>query len=117
MVLGDGIPSAGPAPETARTHRFDYPTYSRIGARAGGWLLIEHGDAEICETHPGGPEDLVVVVNDSLAFARWHLGQLPWAAALRSGAIEVHGSPALARALPTWNKCVEAPLAQPTPTP
>jgi hypothetical protein len=45
-----------------------------------------------------------VVVNDPLVFARWHMGQLQWRAALRSGAIEVQGSPALARALPTWNR-------------
>ena len=40
----------------------------------------------------------------SLAFARWHIGQIEWSDALRSGAIEVKGSPALARALPTWNR-------------
>jgi hypothetical protein len=45
-----------------------------------------------------------VVVNDPLAFARWHMRQIRWRDALRSGAIEVRGSPALARALPTWNR-------------
>ena len=52
--------------------RFDYPTLSGPGSRS--WLLIERGDAEICEKFPGGEEDLVVVVNDPVAFARWHLG-------------------------------------------
>ena len=33
--------------------RFDYPTLSGPGNR--GWLLIERGDAEICETYPGNP--------------------------------------------------------------
>ena len=93
--------------------RFDYPTYSRTGTRAGGWLLIQHGEAEICEKHPGGDEDLIVVVNDPLAFARWHLGELEWGAALRSRAIEVHGTPALARALPTWNRRVGGPPPEP----
>jgi hypothetical protein len=66
-------------------------------------LLIDRGDAEICEKHPGGEEELIVVVNEPLAFARWHLGQIEWRDALRSGAIEVRGSPTLARALPKWN--------------
>jgi hypothetical protein len=82
--------------------RFDYPTLSRPGSR--NWLLIERGDAEICEKHPGGEEQLVVVVRDPVAFARWHLGEIRWRDALRCGAIEVTGSRALARALPTWHR-------------
>lgn len=82
--------------------RFDYPTLTGPGSRS--WLLIERGDAEICEKYPGGEEHLIVVVNDPVAFARWHLGQLRWGAALRSGAIEVQGPPTLARALPTWHR-------------
>jgi DNA-binding HxlR family transcriptional regulator len=82
--------------------RFDYPTVSGPGSRC--WLLIERGDAEICDRHPGGEEQLVVVVRDPLAFARWHLGEIRWPDALRSGAVEVHGSRALARALPTWHR-------------
>jgi DNA-binding HxlR family transcriptional regulator len=89
-------------PRRRRLVRFDYPTLSGPGRRS--WLLIERGDAEICETYPGGEEDLVVVVNDPLAFARWHLGEIEWGDALRSGAIEVRGSRALARGLPTWHR-------------
>jgi hypothetical protein len=37
------------------------------------------------------------------------MGQIKWAVALRSGAIEVTGSRTLARALPTWNRCGWAP--------
>jgi DNA-binding HxlR family transcriptional regulator len=82
--------------------RFDYPTLSGPGSRS--WLLIERGDAEICETYPGGEENLVVVVNDPVAFARWHLGELRWGEAVRAGAIEVRGTIALTRALPTWHR-------------
>jgi hypothetical protein len=89
-------------PRRRQLVRFDYPTVSGPGSR--GWLLVERGDAEICETYPGGEEDLVVVVHDPLAFARWHLGEIEWSAALRSGAIEVRGSRALARSLPTWRR-------------
>jgi hypothetical protein len=63
--------------------RFDYPTLSGPGSRS--WLLIERSDAEICERYPGGEEHLVVVVHDPVAFARWHLGELSWGEALRSG--------------------------------
>jgi hypothetical protein len=52
--------------------RFDYPTLSGPGRR--GWLLIERGDAELCEKYPGGEEELI----DPMAFARWHLGDLEW---------------------------------------
>ncbi|HZN72326.1 MAG TPA: helix-turn-helix domain-containing protein [Micromonosporaceae bacterium] len=82
--------------------RFDYPTLSGPGSR--NWLLIERGDAEICERHPGGDEHLVVVIRDPVVFARWHLGEIRWRDALRSGAIELNGSPALGRALPTWHR-------------
>ncbi len=85
--------------------RFEYPTLSGPGSR--GWLLIERGDAEICEKYPGGEEDLVVVVNDPVAFARWDLGELKWSDASRSGAIELTGSRELVRAFPTWNRRVE----------
>ncbi|HEX6404945.1 MAG TPA: helix-turn-helix domain-containing protein [Pseudonocardiaceae bacterium] len=100
--------------------RFDYPTLSGPGSRS--WLLIERGDAEICEKYPGGEEDLVVVVNDPVAFARWHLGDIEWSDALRSRAIQVNGSAALARVLPTWStsprkhRCA-ATEHHPAPTP
>ena len=54
--------------------RFDYPTLSGPGSRS--WLLIERGDAEICEKYPGGEEHLIVVVNDPVVFARWHMGEI-----------------------------------------
>lgn len=88
-------------PQRRKLVRFDYPTLSGPGSRS--WLLIERGDAEICEKYPGGEEDLIVVVHDPVAFAHWHLGEMEWGDALRAGAIEVMGSRVLARALPTWH--------------
>jgi DNA-binding HxlR family transcriptional regulator len=82
--------------------RFDYPTLSGPGSRC--WLLVERGDVEVCEKYPGGEERLIVVIRDPVAFARWHLGEIQWGHALRSGAIEVEGATALARALPTWHR-------------
>lgn len=94
--------------------RFDYPMLSGPGRRS--WLLIEHGDAEICEKSPGGEDDLVVVVSDPVAFARWHLGEIEWGDAVRSGAIEVRGPSVLSRALPTWARHPEPVQRQPTLT-
>ncbi len=110
-------------PQSRALIRFDYPTLSGPGSRS--WLLIERGDAEICEKYPGGEEQLVVVVNDPVMFARWHMGDIAWGAALRAGAIELKGSPTLSRALPTWHRDHElgpqplhsADPAEPAPTP
>jgi DNA-binding HxlR family transcriptional regulator len=66
------------------------------------WLLVEHGDAEVCYSDPGGEPDLHVVA-ESMAFVDWHRGALSWAAARRDGRIVVTGLERLARALGTWN--------------
>jgi DNA-binding HxlR family transcriptional regulator len=66
------------------------------------WLLIEHADTEICKTYPGLDEDLYVTA-EAEAFVKWHAGQLTWAAATRSGRIQLHGPTSLVRAFPTWN--------------
>ena len=86
--------------------RFEYPTLSGPGSR--GRLLIQHGDAErSARSTRVGEEELVVVVSDPVAFARWHLGEVEWDDALRSGAITVTGSSTLVRALPTWNRRIQ----------
>jgi hypothetical protein len=51
----------------------------------------------------------VVAIDDPLAFARWHMGRVEWAAALRAGGITVTGPRALRQALPTWNAGPEEP--------
>jgi DNA-binding HxlR family transcriptional regulator len=82
--------------------RFEYPTLAGPGSR--NWLLVERGDAEICEKFPGGDEHLIVVVNDPVVFARWHMGELRWSDALRGGGIALRGQRTLARAFPTWHR-------------
>jgi DNA-binding HxlR family transcriptional regulator len=79
--------------------RFDFtrrPRHERY------WLLIEHGDTEICKTHPGFDEDLFITA-DAEAFVKWHAGQLTWADATRNDRIQLHGLSWLVRAFPTWN--------------
>lgn len=82
------------------TVRFDLVHHDR---RWRVWVLVEQGDAEICSFDPGFGDDVVVTVDDPLAFARWHLGQIDWASAVRSGGLRLDGDAELRRALPTWN--------------
>ena len=81
--------------------RFDF---EYRGKPETSWFLVDRGDAELCAFDPGFGDDLVVVVNDPVVFARWHLGHIDWAAALRSGGITVSGRRDLRRALPRWNR-------------
>jgi hypothetical protein len=80
--------------------RFEFTRHAR---RVRLWLLAEGREVEICRFDPGFGDDLVVAIDDPLAFARWHMGRVEWAAALRDGAITVTGPRALRQALPTWN--------------
>jgi DNA-binding HxlR family transcriptional regulator len=80
--------------------RFDFSFGSR---KTRGWLLLEEHEGELCRVDPGFGDDLVVTITDPLTFTHWHTGRLGWAAALRSGGIQVSGPRALSRALPTWN--------------
>jgi DNA-binding HxlR family transcriptional regulator len=66
------------------------------------WLLIDHGDTEICKEYPGLDEDLYITA-EAEAFVKWHAGQLTWAQATRDSRIELHGPTWLVRAFPTWN--------------
>jgi DNA-binding HxlR family transcriptional regulator len=73
------------------------------GRKTRGWLLIEGREGELCRVDPGFGDDLVVTITDPLTFTHWHMGRVDWAAALRSGGIQVSGPRDLRRALPTWN--------------
>jgi DNA-binding HxlR family transcriptional regulator len=66
------------------------------------WILIEHGEAELCYRDPGGQPDLVVQAG-SRAFVDWHRGARSWADVLRCNEITMTGRASLRRAFPTWN--------------
>ena len=66
------------------------------------WLLIEHGDTEICKTSPGLEDDLCIRA-EAEAFVKWHAGRLTWAQAVRENRIQLDGSSSLVRVFPTWN--------------
>lgn len=88
-------------PEKRVVVRFEFEYRGRPET---AWMLIDGGTAELCASDPGYGDDLLVEVNDALVFARWHLGQIDWANALRSGGLTVKGPPELRKALPTWNR-------------
>jgi DNA-binding HxlR family transcriptional regulator len=77
--------------------------FARGGRRVRIWQLIQDREIELCRFDPGFGEDLIVRIEDPLTFARWHMGLVDWAAALRSGGVRVSGPRGLGRALPTWN--------------
>ena len=52
------------------------------------WLLVEHGDAEVCYSDPGGEPDLLVEAR-SLPFVDWHRGKRTWRDVLRSGDVKL----------------------------
>lgn len=66
------------------------------------WLLIEHGDTEICKEYPGLDEDLYITA-EAEAFVKWHAGRLAWAEATRDRRVQLHGPSWLVRAFSTWN--------------
>jgi DNA-binding HxlR family transcriptional regulator len=66
------------------------------------WLLIEHGETEVCKSYPGLDEDLYVTA-DAETFVKWHAGRLSWTQATRHSGIQLHGPAWLVRAFPTWN--------------
>ena len=78
--------------------RFDF-----TGPRERYWLLLEHGETEICKTYPGLDEDLFITA-EAEAFVKWHAGQLSWAEATRDSRIQLDGPSWLVRAFPTWNR-------------
>ncbi|MEQ9322041.1 MAG: helix-turn-helix domain-containing protein [Polyangiaceae bacterium] len=81
--------------------RFDFPDEPASHRRF--WFLIDHGEAELCYSHPGSEADLRVTAR-SRPFTLWHVGRLSWQRALRTGGIRVEGPRSLVRALPTWNE-------------
>jgi DNA-binding HxlR family transcriptional regulator len=86
-------------PERRVVIRFDFTGWQRPERY---WLMLERGDTEICREDPGFDEELFVTA-EAEAFVKWHLGQLTWAEAIRTGRIQLQGPTYLIRAFPTWN--------------
>jgi DNA-binding HxlR family transcriptional regulator len=65
------------------------------------WLVLESGEADLCDVDPG--HDVTLVVTSSLRrmIEIWR-GDLSWSDALRSGAMTIEGPATLRRAVPRW---------------
>jgi len=88
-------------PENRVVARFDFPDQPKKVNQF--WFIFDGAKSEICRTHPGFEEDIVVTA-ESMALAEWHLGHIEWVDALRTEKITVSGPPRLSRALPGWNR-------------
>jgi len=72
------------------------------------WFVIDHGQVDVCLKNPGHEVDLTLVTSIR-TLAMIYLGQVQPDAAVRSGAIVLGGSRALARTFPAW--CPRSPFA------
>ena len=65
------------------------------------WLVITPGETDVCAHAPGHPVAVTVTATLRGLTEIW-LGDLSWAAALRSGTMVLQGAETLRRALPGW---------------
>lgn len=65
------------------------------------WLVITPDGADICDADPGHPVAVTVETDLRTLTLIWR-GDLDWSAALRSGALALHGPAPVCRALPRW---------------
>ena len=84
-------------PPGRTTVEFDFSGHS--GRRM--WLVMEPREVSVCLKPPGFEPDLVVRSNLADFYRVW-LGQIDYAAAVRSGMVVVEGPSRLAREFPQW---------------
>lgn len=65
------------------------------------WLVLTPGGADVCDADPGFEVSVTVTAGLRQLIRFWR-GELSWADALRSGAVELQGPEPLRRAVPTW---------------
>ena len=65
------------------------------------WLMVHSGEADLCIEDPGFEVDLFVLTDLSTLTRAW-MGDIPLKQAVRSGAIELHGSKLLADGFDKW---------------
>jgi hypothetical protein len=78
--------------------RFDLTDSSRPNRY---WVLLDRSDTEVCVTHPGYDEDLVVTT-DAGWLVRWHTGMVDLATARRAGGMRFAGPRTLISQFGGW---------------
>ena len=83
------------------------------GAARDWWLVITSEGVDLCDTDPGQADTVTLDTGLRTLTKVWR-GDLPWAEALRSGALELHGAAHVRRAVPRWLKLSAfAPVPRP----
>lgn len=101
-------------PERRVIVRFHFEAIAR--GQPSWWLILDRGEADICLSDPGFDVNLVVDADLRSMIMVW-MGDLPFADAVRAGAVRVDGPRPLVRGFPRWLKLnllanVERPLSQ-----
>jgi len=65
------------------------------------WMVLDRGEASVCMQHPGFDSDVLVTATTPV-LAEVFSGRVTWPSAVADEAIDVAGSPSLARSLPKW---------------
>jgi DNA-binding HxlR family transcriptional regulator len=65
------------------------------------WLVLDRGDASLCQKHPGFEADLVVVT-DAMTMTRIFSGIISLDDAMEAGSLVLEGPPALCRGFGRW---------------
>lgn len=75
-------------------------TFSDVpGAARDWWLLMEHGQAEVCGDDPGHPE-LATIESDLRTLTAVWRGDIAWCDATRAGLLTVRGPASVQRLVP-----------------
>ena len=77
--------------------QFDYTQPERITA----WIVLERGEASVCNQHPGYDSDVIVTCTSATLSGVFN-GVESWRHAVETGSIRVEGPPRLTRGLPRW---------------
>jgi DNA-binding HxlR family transcriptional regulator len=89
--------AAVPSERTVVQFRFlDMPTKLR-----DWWLVITSDDVDVCDADPGFDVG-VTIATDLRVMTRIWRGDLVWSDALRSGELDIAGSPKLRKSVPQW---------------
>ncbi|NTW41053.1 MAG: helix-turn-helix transcriptional regulator [Cellulomonadaceae bacterium] len=89
----------GTVPDARTVVRFSFPDVP--GKARDWWIVLGPQDVDVCEVDPGFDVAATVTTDLRSMVMVWR-GDLAWPDALRSGRVQVVGSPAARRSVPVW---------------
>ena len=69
--------------------------------RITAWIVLDRGEASVCNQHPGYDSDVVVTCTSATLSGVFN-GVESWGHAIATGSIRVEGPPRFTKALPRW---------------